>query len=162
VQFGGKTVVTLWDKTGRPRGLPLLQYRYINGLAFSPDSRTLAVGCVGGVFLWDVATARLQHLLRETRTAGDLTFSPHDTRLAVAYVSGWPGAGAGVRLWDAVAGKPVGTFLAEQHPASRRSFFVLAFAHSGQTLRVFDRITGNLHVLDARTGAARHAPLVLA
>jgi WD40 repeat protein/tetratricopeptide (TPR) repeat protein len=162
VQFGGKTAVTLWDKTGRPRGLPLLQYRYINGLAFSPDGRTLAVGCVGGVLLWDVATARLRHLLRETSTAGDLAFSPDGTRLAVANVSGWAGAGAGVRLWDAVAGKPVGAFLAGQHPDSRRSFFVLAFTDGGQTLRVFDRIAGNLHVLDARTGAARHAPLVLA
>src|SRR5262249_18562444 len=43
-----------------------------------------------------------------------------------------------------------------------RCFFVLAFVERGQTLRVFDRITGKLHVLDARTGAARHAPLVLA
>jgi Flp pilus assembly protein TadD len=162
VQFGGKTVVTLWAKTGRPRGLPLPQYRYINGLAFSPDGRTLAVGCVGGVFLWDVATPRLRHLLREASTAGDLAFSPDGTRLAVANVSGWAGAGAGVRLWDAVAGKPVGAFLAAEHPDSRRSHFVLAFTDGGQTLRAFDRISGNLHVLDARTGAARHAPLALA
>src|SRR5262249_33824775 len=33
-QFGGKTVVTIWDRTGRPRGLPLHQYRYIHSLAF--------------------------------------------------------------------------------------------------------------------------------
>jgi WD40 repeat protein/Flp pilus assembly protein TadD len=162
VQFGGKTAVTLWDKMGRPRGLPLFQYRYINTLAFSPDSRTLAVGCVGGVYLWDVATARLRHFLRERSTAGDLAFSPDGTRLAVANVNGWAGAGAGVRLWDTVSGKPVGAFLAAEHPASRSSFFAVAFADSGQTLRIFDLITGKLHTLDAETGSAWQAPLALA
>jgi WD40 repeat protein len=159
--FGGKTVVTLWDRTGRPRGLPLNQYRYIHSLAFSPDGRTLAVGCVGGVFLWDVATARLRHLLRESSTAAELIFSPDGTRIAAVNVNGRPGAGAGVRLWDVRTGKPVGGFLGEKHPASTSPFFVLAFADSGQTLRVFDLITGKLHTLDAQTGAARQAPLAL-
>ncbi|MFO0846609.1 MAG: hypothetical protein U0797_30290, partial [Gemmataceae bacterium] len=159
--FGGKTVVMLWDRTGRPRGLPLPQYRFIHSLAFSPDGRTLAVGCVGGTFLWDVATARLRHLLRESSTAAGLTFSPDGTRLAVAYVNGWPGAGAGIRLWEVRTGKPVGAFLGEEHPHSIRPFFVLAFADGGQTLSVFDLITGKLHSLDAQTGAARQAPLAL-
>jgi WD40 repeat protein/Flp pilus assembly protein TadD len=159
--FGGKTVVTLWDRAGRPHGLPLDQYRYIHSLAFSPDGCLLAVGCVGGIFVWDVPTTRLRHLLRESSTARHLIFSPDGTRLAVAYINGWAGAGAGVRLWDVNTGTPVGEFLAENHPAHTRPFFVLAFAEGGATLRVFDRFTGKLHCLDARTGTALHHPMVL-
>jgi serine/threonine protein kinase/WD40 repeat protein/tetratricopeptide (TPR) repeat protein len=159
--FGGKGVVTLWDRTGRPRTLPLDQYRYIHNLAFSRDGRTLAVGCVGGTFLWDVATARLRHFLRETSTAAELLFSPDGTRLAAAHLGGWPGVGAGVRLWDVGTGRSVGAFLAEKHPQRVRPYDVLAFADGGQTLRVFDLLTGTLHALDARTGEARQAPLVL-
>jgi Flp pilus assembly protein TadD len=161
-QFGGKTTVMIWDRTGRARGLPLHQYRYIHSLAFSPDGGTLAVGCVGGIFLWDMPRARLRHFLRESSTAGYVSFSPDGTRLAAAYARGWPGAGAGARLWDARTGHPVGAFLAEKHPERARPFFVLAFAESGQTLRVFDVVTGKLYALDARTGAARYHPLVLA
>jgi Flp pilus assembly protein TadD len=159
--FGGKTAVSIWERNGRPRGLPLDQYRYIHTLAFSPDGRVLAVGCVGGIFLWDVPTARLRHLLRESSTARHLIFSPDGTRLAAAYITGWPGAGAGVRLWDVNTGTPVGEFLAENHPERIRPFFVLAFAEGGATLRVFDLFTGKLHALDARAGAARHDPVVL-
>jgi WD40 repeat protein/tetratricopeptide (TPR) repeat protein len=160
--FGGKPVVSLWDRTGRPCGLPLNQYRYVHSLAFSPDSSTLAVGCVGGTLLWDVATRRLRHVLRESSTAADLLFSPDGTRLAAVHISGWPGVGAGVRLWDTSSGRPVGEFLAAPHPVRTRPFFVLAFTEGGQTLRVFDLITGRLHALDVRTGAAQQASLVLA
>jgi WD40 repeat protein/Flp pilus assembly protein TadD len=159
--FGGKTVVTIREATGRPRGLPLDQCQHIHSLAFSPDGRLLAVGCVGGIFLWDVPTARLQHLLRESSTARHLTFSPDGTRLPAAYIYGWPGAGAGVRLWDVNTGAPVGKFLAENHPVRIRPFFVPAFAEGGATLRIFDQFTGKLYALDARTGAARHDPVVL-
>jgi Flp pilus assembly protein TadD len=136
-------------------------FRYIHSLTFSPDGRVLAVGCVGGIFLWDVPTARLRHFLRERTTAARLIFSPDGTRLAVAYVAGWPGVGAGVRLWDVDAGTPVGEFLAGKHPGSTHSYFALAFAERGETLRVFDRFTGKLHALDTRRGAARHDPAVL-
>jgi WD40 repeat protein/Flp pilus assembly protein TadD len=160
-RFGGKTFVTIWDRTGRPRGLPLDQCRYIHTMAFSPDGRILAVGCVGGIFLWDVPTARLKHLLRESSTAAHLVFSPDGTRLAAAYINGWAGAGAGVRLWDVNTGTSVGEFLAGNHPARIRPFFVLAFAEGGETLRVFDLFTGKLHDLNARTGAGWHDPVVL-
>jgi Flp pilus assembly protein TadD len=159
--FGGKAVVTIRDRTGRPRGSALNQYRYIHSLAFSPDGRVLAVGCVGGIFLWDVPTARLRHFLRERTTAAHLIFSPDGTRLAVVYINGWTGVGSGVRLWDVNAGTPVGEFLAGKHPNRGRPFFVLAFAEGGATLRVFDQFVGKLHALDARTGAARHDPAVL-
>jgi serine/threonine protein kinase/WD40 repeat protein len=160
-RLGGKAVVTIRDRNGQPRGSPLEQFRYIHSLAFSPDGRVLAVGCVGGIFLWDVPTSRLRHFLREPTTAARLIFSPDGTRLAAVYVNGWAGVGAGVRLWDVNAGTPVGGFLAGKHPSSIRPYFVLAFAGDGETLRVFDLLTGSLHTLDARIGSARHDPAVL-
>jgi WD40 repeat protein/tetratricopeptide (TPR) repeat protein len=159
--FGGKAAVTLWDTTGRPRGLPLFAHRYIHSLAFSPDGRALAVGCVGGIFLWDMPMARLRHFLRERTVAAQLTFSPDGTRLAASYISGWAGAGAGLRLWDVNTGATVGEFLAGNHPDRLRPYFAVAFAEGGQTLRVLDLVTGALHARNARTGAAPHDPVPL-
>jgi WD40 repeat protein/tetratricopeptide (TPR) repeat protein len=160
-EFGGKAVVYLWDAaTGRLRA-SLNQYRYIHTLAFSQDSRTLAVGCVGGTFLWDVVAARPRHFLRERSTVGHLVFSPDGSRLAVAYKRGWAGVGAGLRLWDVTTGQPVGEFLAADHPQRPQPYFVPAFADGGRTLRAFDTFVGVLHALDARTGAARGQPLTL-
>jgi serine/threonine protein kinase/WD40 repeat protein len=160
-EYGGKEDMYLWDAATGHLRTPLHQYRYIHALAFSPDSRTLAVGCVGGTFLWDVATARPRHFLRERTAVGHLLFSPDGRRLAVAYKVGWSGVGAGLRLWDVTTGQPVGEFLAAVHPQRPQPYFVMAFAEDGRTLRAFDTYTGILHTLDARTGKPRGQPVPL-
>lgn len=80
----GKKRQELWPVTGDAGG-------YLNGLAYSPDGVTVAVGAhqangpLGRVYRWDAATAAARPLVPiPGQAASDLAFSPDSRRLAVA------------------------------------------------------------------------------
>src|SRR5262249_12328631 len=88
----------VWDaRTGEPRTGPLRSRKLIHALCFSPDSRTLAVGTVGPIQLWDVASGR-GRALPQPGPVGSLRFSPDGRRLSGATIAGWgPPAGGAPR-----------------------------------------------------------------
>jgi serine/threonine protein kinase/WD40 repeat protein len=157
----GRSTFRVWEAdTGRPRTPPLTNPKLIHGLAFSPDGGTLAVAGVGGTFLWDVAGARPRAYLHEGTASYGLLFRADGRRLAVASTAGWTAVGAGFRLWDPAAGKPVGPFVPTPMPDRAKALW-FAFAEGGRSLRVFDAHNGRLHTRDAETGRATGGPLDL-
>jgi WD40 repeat protein len=137
--------------TGRPHLPPLRMPTFIFSLAFSPDGQTLAVGCIGATLLLDPQTGKMRGHLPQKSVAHDLAFSPDGKTLAVAYRNGWPGDGAGVRLWDVTTQEPIGLF----HPLHQGSVTVprVFFMDRGRTALVLDiGAVNRMLFLDARTG----------
>jgi serine/threonine protein kinase/WD40 repeat protein/tetratricopeptide (TPR) repeat protein len=158
-----RTLVRIWDtRTGRPRVPALHCPRFIRGLAFSPDSRTLAVACNAMTVLVDAATGRPLHTLGENSVARQAAFSPDGKTLAVGYQGGWPGLGAGLRLWQVDSGKPASDFCPFSGPQWTPSQIV--FADQGRTLVVLwnslsiqGQVPGSstVQLYDAHTGRPR-------
>jgi WD40 repeat protein len=144
--------VHLYDTaTGRLTLPPLRPPTFVFSLAFSPDSQTLAVGCIGATLLVDPATGKVRSVLRQNTVANQLAFSPDGNTLAVAYRNGWPGDGAGARLWDVTTGQPIGPF----QPVSQPDISIpsIAFMDRGRIMLVLDRTdTNRIHCFDAQTG----------
>jgi hypothetical protein len=102
--------IRVWDaRTGALRG-EAGSPRLVHALAFSPDEKTLAVGCVAVTLLVDTEGAAVRHHLWETTCAANPVFSGDGKLLAVGFMAGWPGVGAGVRVYDVASGKPAGPF----------------------------------------------------
>ena len=80
----------------------------VHSVAFSPDGKTIAVGCDWGVELWDAATRkRLVDKPLFARGGGAISsvaFSPHGKTVA-AGLTDRPTAPGGIMLWDAIARK---------------------------------------------------------
>jgi WD40 repeat protein/tetratricopeptide (TPR) repeat protein len=162
-----RTLVRIWDaRTGRPRVPALPCPRFIRRLAFSPDSRTLAVACVAMTLLVDASTGRPVHTLPEASAAQQLAFSPDGKTLAVAYLGGWTGVGAGLHLWDVASGKPAGDFRPFQDPEANPS--QVLFGDQGRSVVVLwnsatiqGEIPGStaFQVYDGRTGKPRGRPV---
>jgi WD40 repeat protein len=116
------------EKGEWPRLKHTINVRYY-GLAFSPDSKTLATGVWardpllpdGGVILWDVATGKRIAALKGHQYVRAVAFSPNGKLLA--------SGGDDIRIWDVATGKVVGTI--EGH---RGSVEALAFSPDGKLL----------------------------
>jgi WD40 repeat protein len=101
----GDAAVTLWDVVRAKRGSVLPVTGPVGGVAFSPDSRTVATALVNGstVTLWQSATGQELLSLAHGFPVTSLAFSPDGRALAVG--SGWRDENEGVKIWRASAGK---------------------------------------------------------
>jgi WD40 repeat protein len=110
--------VELWDVEagkvrarleGHPRGQ--LSGGFVYSLAFSPDGKTLAVGCYKHVLLWDVTTGKeLATLKGHDWNVIDLRFTPDGKKLLTHDSHNWAYTGGEdnkARLWDVVERKVV-------------------------------------------------------
>jgi serine/threonine protein kinase/WD40 repeat protein/Flp pilus assembly protein TadD len=149
------TLVGVWEaRTGRPV-MPLRRVRdSIHSIAFSPDGKTLAVGIVPGIEIFDVATGRHRTSLFQPGPISRLAFRPDGRILAAGTRVGW-GSPVGVRLWDLATNQPAGPLLAcEVLPFVR-------FDPDGKSLLVFDTETRRLSRLGGATGIPLAPALIL-
>jgi serine/threonine protein kinase len=120
----------------------------IEGLAFSPNGKTLAVADNdGGTYLWDAANGRLSRSIASPGSYGPalaVTFSPDGSTLAAAYKDGV------TRLWDAGTGRLI---RAVSDPATGgRGVQAVAFSPDGATLATGDS-NGSAYLWDVQNGA---------
>jgi WD40 repeat protein len=136
-EFSGEVwagqVVRLWDtQTGKER-LALGRTLYaINALAFSADSKTLAVGAAHGTLrLWDVVTGKEKTGQGHSEPVRRVAFTPDGKRVISASSDGT------CRLWDAATG-------AELHRFNQNDLVQdFALSPDGRTLVVGCGGTGN-------------------
>jgi len=108
------------------------------GVAFSPDSRWLAAGAAGGLYLWDLSTGALR--LKFPGAASGVAFSPEGSRLYAAQ--------NGLTAFDVATSTPLWNVKGEGSAlAVSPDGKLLAWA--GRDLRLVDAATGQ-----GRTGTA--------
>jgi WD40 repeat protein len=127
------------------------------GLALSHDGKVIA--CVatplGNVLLWDVASGKQKPAFPEAHSAAvhGLACTADGSRIATC------GADGTVRLWDAVDGKPLKTFVLSDFFPCRIE--TVAFSRDGKTLvaagqdRKQGENMGFVRIWDAESGAIR-------
>ena len=117
------------------------------GLAWSPDSRRVALGFHNGVIRqFDSATGRVISpiLMGHGQNIRALAWHPDGTRLASAAEDGL------IKIWNPMSGRVVLTIASEQGPLEH-----LTWDHAGQRLGSLG--PHNIRVWDARVGYARAA-----
>ncbi len=136
-------------RSGRLCFPPMIMSTFIHSLVFSPDGKTLAVGCLGATKLLNASTGEILHALSEKSCPAMLAFNADGTRLAIRYRPGWTGVGAGIRLWNTAEGQPLGEFqaLSWDQPLSG-----MYFVENGEKLLALDIEGHRLVWLDGRTG----------
>jgi serine/threonine protein kinase len=120
----------------------------IEGLAFSPDGKTLAVADNdGGTYLWDATTGRVRRTIAGPGSYGPalaVAFSPEGSTLAAAYKDGV------TRLWDAGTGRLIRAL--SDPRTGGRGVQAVAFSPDGTTLATGDS-NGSAYLWDLQTGA---------
>ena len=128
--------------TGKPVTARLWTRTYIHSLAFTPDNRTLAIGGIGGTYLWDIGQARPKRFLYQEAPVAQLLFSADGSLLATGSRTGWPGEQSSFRLWKVKTGRPVGAVI----PTSDAPLFF--FSPDGRTLTTLEHRGGLLRRWD--------------
>ena len=125
----------------------------VEGVSFSPDSRTLAIATVGATFLVDVASGHRLGSLKDPEAieVKAVAFSPDGSQLATADKNGH------VYLWDvaggAVPSQPTTTL---PDPAGT-SVFAVAYSPGGNTLATGDA-GGVTYLWHVGSGGAPSSP----
>jgi RNA polymerase sigma factor (sigma-70 family) len=152
IVYGTHEPVSLWDtETGKERCRLQGEGAYTRmGLAFSPDSRTLATdldkapGDDAQISVWDAGTGRLLRRFaipyRALGGDGYLQWAADNRTVLTS------GAESHVRLWDSVTGKSL-----FEYPAHDSLVRTLAFVPDGKTLVSGSR-DGTIRVWDVATG----------
>ncbi|MET7718771.1 hypothetical protein [Streptomyces sp. NPDC005407] len=134
---GHPTGATLWDITDPRTPKELVRFNsWSGGIAFTPDSRTLALGQGRRTTLWDInsrtAPRRLARLDGHTDDVQAMTFSPDGRTLATA------GFDATAILWDtSTPARPKKS--APLSGGHTDSVVAVAFSPDGRTLTTADR-----------------------
>jgi DNA-binding SARP family transcriptional activator/WD40 repeat protein len=116
----------------------------VSDVAFSPDSKTVAVAEPGGgVGLWSIASHRFIYNQADPSVATGVAFSPDGNTLAVA-------DGTGVRMLD-VATRTWGTTLTV--PGGAGGLRTVLFTPNGNILAAADSTTGYVYVWGTSSGA---------
>jgi serine/threonine protein kinase/WD40 repeat protein len=145
-------LVGVWEAGSGRVVLPLRSVRaYVHSLAFSPDGRTLAVGMVPGIELFDLTTGGRLGFLEQSGPISRLEFRPDGRVLAAGRRGGW-GNEPGVRLWDPAILRPAGPIL----PCKALPYF--RFDADGTSLMVLDFGARRLTRLDGTTGTPLAPP----
>ncbi len=134
----GRTGRTTVSWSGQPTARPLLVHggganaNVVEGIAFSPDGRTLAIATVGVTRLVDVQTSRAIGVMTDPGggEARAVAFSPDGKRVATADKDG------NVYLWNPATDPPALT--ATLADPSGHGFFAVAFSPDGRTLAASD------------------------
>ena len=157
--------IRLWNTaTGAQVGEPIRGHDgWVTSIAFNPDGSLLAsTGVDGAVRLWNVATHQpaLPLLPGHDGPVESLRFSPDGHRLASLsqFLNGrsdGPTPGWQLRITDVDTGRPVVDGLTQFDYAPS----MLAFSPDGRHIAVGGD-NGDVHILDADTGAAIGAPLL--
>ena len=140
--FGADEALKVWAAEHEPDWRTFGYFRgIINGLAFSPDGRTLAIGGSGtggqSLALWDTATGRERLSLKSSGGIFNVAFSPDGQVLASARPNG-------VELWDVKTGTALGVL---KH---QTQVYAVAFAPHGQLIATSGS-DGTVKLWDART-----------
>ena len=152
------TTIRLWDMQTRQPLNTIVHEDSVEGLAFDPDSTTLASGNRDGTIrLWDVATGEaLNTLTGHTDTVFSVAFSPDGTTLASG---SWDTT---IRLWDVVTGDTLNTLTGHTGGVNSVAFSpdgtILASGGgwNDSTVRLWDVSTGDTqNTLTGHTGGVR-------
>lgn len=144
--------IQLWD-VNRRRRLDvkfLVDNMNVNGLAFSPDGKTLAAGG-SRVYLFDADSGESKgRALQINGNVSSLVFSPDNNTMAIA-------VGKDILLWDVAKQMIIGR--SPRNVGGKKEICFLAFSPDSNTLAVAE--TNSLRLLDWRKIFPAFKPLVL-